>query len=208
MSFNPKLLELFTKIGVKKSFNKRRILFFEVQKARDMLFLLSGCVRLYRVDGSGNEITIHFLKPMNFIAEMPVFEGLNYPASAVFESHSDVIYLDFEVFKEHCLSNPEVNLLLVRSLMGKIRDLERMIDEYVSYDVPMRLIAFLLQNQPSLNQYSQKLIAQMIGTTPETLSRTLRKFKQKGLLTTIKGKIELLDIRQLEEEKKALAEEG
>lgn len=200
MELKSELLELFEKIGTHKSFKKDSILFFEGQKAAEMILLLKGCVRLYKTDSLGRVINIHFLRATNFIAEMPVFEGLDYPASAVCESDCEVIFIGFESFKKHCLQDERIGLLLMRSLMAKIRYLEKMINENFQYDVRMRLVGFLLQNSANIQQFSQKDIAKMINTTPETLSRMIKKLKDEGLIMTIKGRIQILDMMALKKE--------
>ncbi len=200
MELKSELLELFGKIGTHKSFKKDSILFFEGQKAVEMILLLKGCVRLYKTDCLGRTINIHFLRAVNFIAEMPVFEGLNYPASAICENDCEFIFIRFENFKKYCFQDEEVGLLLMRSLMAKIRYLERMINENFQYDVRMRFISFLLQNRSNINQFSQKDIAKMINTTPETLNRIIKKLKSEDLIITIKGRIQILDMMALKKE--------
>ena len=201
MEFNPTLLQLFKSLGVQKRYKKGSILFFEGEKAKDIILLIDGCLRIYKTDINGNQINIHFFKPINFIAEMPVFENTNYPASGIFESDSEIISINFEKFKNFYLRDEKVVTILVRSLMEKIRYLEQMINENFSYDVQMRFILFLLQHEKSSQQFSQRNIAKMINTTPETLNRIVKKLKNKGWIKTLKGKIEVLDSRALKQYK-------
>lgn len=115
-----KYFEILISKGKKKHFNKGNILFFQGEKANKIYILLSGKVRIYKVNAKGFELTLHTLTPVNFIAEMPVFEGINYPANAICEQDCEICVFDFDEFKKLCLENGEFSFLLLTSLIGKI----------------------------------------------------------------------------------------
>ncbi|WP_318529651.1 cyclic nucleotide-binding domain-containing protein [Campylobacter sp. RKI_CA19_01122] len=71
-----KHFEILISKGEKKYFKKGNILFFQGEKANKIYILLNGKVRIYKVNTKGFELTLHTLTPVNFIAEMPVFEGI------------------------------------------------------------------------------------------------------------------------------------
>ncbi|WP_104697119.1 MULTISPECIES: Crp/Fnr family transcriptional regulator [unclassified Helicobacter] len=197
MYFSKEILDFFMTIGKVYLYKKDRILFFEGQKSKDLYILLKGQIRLYKTDDQGGVINIHFLKSPNFVAEMPVFEGVSYPASACFESDSEVLKIDFKKFKDHLFENQDICMLFIKSLMAKIKFLESMINQNFMMNVELRLAQFLLNHQDKLLFITQKEIAKNINTTPETLSRTLKKMKHQKIIDTHKGKIKILNPKAL-----------
>ncbi len=73
-------LELLSSVGKLKKFQKNSILFYEGEEAKKFFILLKGKIRIYKSTASDKEITLHYFNPPNFIAEMPAFKKLNYPA--------------------------------------------------------------------------------------------------------------------------------
>ena len=64
-------------------------------------------------------------------------------------------------------------------------------------DIKENLINYLLEN--SANLPSQRQIAEILGTNPQSLSRILKSLKNLGAITTNKGKIIILDSQKLAE---------
>ncbi|RDU56158.1 Crp/Fnr family transcriptional regulator [Helicobacter sp. MIT 00-7814] len=190
-------MEILKSIGSKLSYTKDSILFYEGDTPKRLYVLLEGIVRLYKSDASGNEIIIHKLMPTSFIAEMPLFENLPYPASARFESDGVVLSVDFARFKQSLSKNPDLLVAFIGSLMGKIRILERKISHSILASLRARLAHYLLESKNTLCITNQRTIAQELNTTPQSLSRTIRELKDMGLISVSKGKITLLDIQGL-----------
>lgn len=195
--FSKEMLNFLITIGRVCQYKKDRVLFFEGQKPKDLYILLSGQVRLYKTDAQGGVINIHFLESPNFIAEMPIFEGVSYPASASFESDSEVLKIDFKKFQDHIFKNQDICMLFIKSLMAKIKFLESTINQNFTMNVEHRLFQFLINHQRELSIITQKEIAKRINATPETLSRTLKRMKQQKIIDTNKGKIQILNLRAL-----------
>lgn len=193
-----KHFEILLSLGKKEYFKKGSILFYEGEKAKKILILLNGKVRIYKVSPRNLELTLHTLEAVNFIAEMPVFEGIDYPANAICESDCELCMIDFDYFKEQCLKDSQISFLLISSLFGKIRILENFIRQN-SLDLKSRLVIFLLENEEKLNSLKQREIALLLNLPPESLSRFLKDLKKTSLIQTHKGKIEILDKKRLHE---------
>lgn len=192
-------IEILSKIGNKISRKQGSILFYEGDTPTRLYVLLEGVVRLYKSDASGNEITIHRLQPQSFIAEMPLFEGLAYPASAVFQTDGVVLSVDFARFCDELIKSPELNLALIASLMGKIRVLEKRIARDMLLDLRSRLAHYLIEHAAALASTTQRTIAQDLNVTPQSLSRILRELKDEGYISVEKGKIRVQEPRKLAE---------
>jgi len=190
-------LKLLLSITRKRQFEAGEILFYEKEKAKFLTLVLEGMVKVYKVDPKNNEIILHRFIPKQFVAEMAVFEGIPYPASAAFESDGSVLEIDFDKFKEHFFSNPKITLELFRSLTQKIKYLENVIDLNVILDSTARVAKYICENDDALKMKNNKL-AQYLHITPETLSRTFKKFAKLGFITKEGSQYSIINREALE----------
>ncbi|HDV8168428.1 nitrosative stress-sensitive transcriptional regulator NssR [Campylobacter jejuni] len=185
-------LELLSSVGKLKKFQKNSILFYEGEEAKKFFILLKGKIRIYKSTASDKEITLHYFNPPNFIAEMPAFKKLNYPANAAFEEDGEILEIDFINFQNLCSENKEFNFLLISSLFDKIKILEKKLSQN-ALDLRTRLLKYLLENEKNLDTISQKQIAIDLNVRAQSLSRVLKELKISELIDTKKGRIEILN---------------
>ncbi len=181
------MFKMLYDMGHKRFYNHGEFLFFEGETPHKLLVLLKGRVRIYKVHNT-QEATLHQICAPSFIAEMPTFLGLAYPASAVCVGECEILEIGLEVFKKQCVGNAEFCLSFIASLCQKIKILESHISS-TSQSLKERVKDFLALHQHQLPNLTQRQIAQMLNTSPESLSRVLRELKKSGLVRTQKGKI-------------------
>jgi len=170
-----------SKISRERKFHKGEILFYEKEPAKYLTLLSSGVLKVYKTDAKGNEIVLHRFRPKSLVAEMAVFEGIDYPASAVFESDGSVLELDFLEFKNSFLTHPDVAFNFFRSLSKKIKNLEDVISLNIVLDSTSRVAKYICENADAF-EIKNKELAAHLHMTPETLSRILKKFTKLGFL--------------------------
>jgi CRP/FNR family transcriptional regulator len=176
-------LQTINSFAIRKKMLKGSILFYEKEKPKSLTLLTEGNLKVYKTDPKNNEIVMHRFKPISLIAEMAVLEGIEYPASAIFETDGEVIEIDFERFKSEFLYDPDVAFVFFKSLSKKIRYLESVIALNVILDSTSRLAKFICDTDGALTQYKHYQLAEHLHMTPETLSRVFKKLVKLDLLT-------------------------
>ncbi|CAM2812802.1 Crp/Fnr family transcriptional regulator [Helicobacter hepaticus] len=163
------------------------------ERVYSLLLLLKGKVRLYKskTDIDDNECTLHTIAAPSLIAEMPFFMRLNYSSNAQCMQPCEIISIHFETFYTHILQDTQMCSLFITSLCQKIQILESHITAH-NQNLQTRLLAYLKNHKALLPTQTQRQIAQNLNISPESLSRTLKILKSKGILATTKGKITLL----------------
>ena len=174
-------LEQLVTISRKRQFEKGEVLFFEKDESRFLTLLTEGVLKVYKTDLKNNEIVLHRFSPKSLVAEMAVFEGVPYPASAAFETDGSVIEIDFIKFKEKFLCNPDITFTFFKSLTQKIKYLEDVIALNIVLDSTARVAKYICENNDALKIKNNQL-AQYLHMTPETLSRILKKFTKLGFV--------------------------
>jgi len=174
-------LEQLVMISRKRKFSKGEVLFYEKDESRFLTLLTDGILKVYKTDPKNNEIVLHRFQPKNLVAEMAVFEGMPYPASAAFETDGAVIEIDFLKFKERFLCSPDISFAFFKSLTQKIKYLEGVIALNIVLDSTARVAKYISENEEALAMKHNQL-AQYLHMTPETLSRIFKKFAKLGFI--------------------------
>lgn len=183
---SPSSLKNLANIATLHSLAKRETLFREGQPGKAIYLLRRGAIQLHKATPDGAEIVIKIVQPSEVFAEVVLFERENYPVTATALSAGEVI----------AFPRAEVHLLLntmsfrndfIAMLMRKQRYLAERIVQQQAHDVEGRLLWFLNQQYGASRSitvpFSKKALAAAIGTTPETLSRTLLKLKKQKILS-------------------------
>ena len=195
-NLDDKELELLLSIARKRVFSQGEILFYEKEQPRYLTMVLEGIVKVYKIDPKNNEIVLHRFRPKSLVAEMAVFEGIPYPASAAFESDGSVLEIDFEKFQEYFLANKDIALALFKSLTQKIKYLDNVIALNVVLDSTARVAKYICEDDDAFKMKNNQL-AKHLHMTPETLSRILKKFTKLGFITKESGAYEIVDEKAL-----------
>lgn len=192
-------LELLDSISFEKKYTKDELIFYKGDKPKYLLFLLTGCVKIYRHDFKDNEVTIHNIKGPSFIAELANYEKISYPANCRSEMDSTIVYIDYEKFEKYFLEKNEFLLIFIKSLTKKIKALEMFISSNMIEDIDAKIAKFIYDNKDEISSLKQIKIAELLNIRQETLSRKLAKLKKDGVLHDKKGKIELKSEKKLKE---------
>ena len=152
--------------------------------------------------------------PGSSIAELPVFDGGNYPAAAQAVSDSTLLFFSRQDFQALCLQHPQVALKVLRVVGGRLRRLVNIIEELSFTTVRHRLIALLVRLGKSegtrngdaitltLPANNSELAAQ-IGTVRELVSRNLSRLQSEGLIQLDNRKLDIPSLKRLEAELQA-----
>ncbi len=141
----------------------------------------------------GREKVLHFVQPRETFAEAAFFGDGRYPAEARAMESGEVLYLPREGFLELMGRNPGFALNLVVSLSLMLRRFARQIEELSFADVTSRLASFLIRRADEKSTSYAGItyvdlgikkveLASRLGTASETISRTLRKLKDEGII--------------------------
>ena len=171
----------------------------------------SGNVRIFKSSASGREHVLSIDGPGSSIAEVPVFDGGNYPASGAAVDDVTLLFVSKQDFHALCLAHPEVPLKVLRVVGARLRRLVGIIEELSFTTVRHRLASYLLRLaeksgkrkadgvEITLPVTNQELAAQ-IGTVRELVSRNLSRLQAEGMLKVDGRNILICNRKALEEE--------
>lgn len=169
------------------------VLFTAGEPSRGLYIVQSGRVRVYRVSPEGREQVLHVEGPGRPVAELPLFDGGAYPASAVTIEDSVLLFLPRPEFEQLYRTNPDVAHAIIRGLGRRLRHLVQLTETLAFRDVAARLAMLLAgyadrTGVPTAEGVelalgrTQEELALEIGAARESVSRALKQLQRKGLI--------------------------
>lgn len=163
-------------------FQKDEILFYEGDEPKYLNILLDGVLKAYKTNFKSQEVFLHQIMPVSFVAELANFESIPYPASAVFITSGEILRVDYEKFKEEFLTHKTMSFVIIKSLLHKLRVMESILHQEVILTSEAKIAKFIVQNGELFGVIKNVKIASLLNITPETLSRILAKMKKDNLI--------------------------
>lgn len=172
------------------------VLFSTGEECRGLFVVESGRVRIYRTSPTGREQVLHTEGPGRPIAELPLFDGGAYPASAVTEIESRLLFLPRAEFEALYRDNPDIAATVIRGLGKRLRHLVHVTETLAFRDVAARLASYLAEfaaqhgistdagTEIVLDRTREELSFEL-GTARESVSRALKQLTQKGVIESL-----------------------
>lgn len=195
----------------RKRFQQGALLFAEGDPCAGLFLVAAGKIRIFKLSASGREQVLAVEGPGSSFAELPVFDGGNYPAAASAMEDTEVLFISRKDFQNFCREHPEVALKVIAVVGSRLRRLVGIIEELSFTTVRQRLIALVLRlaqadGTPSkegihveLTKSHQDLAAEL-GTVRELVSRNLSRLQAEGFLEVEGRKIVVKDLPGLKRE--------
>jgi CRP/FNR family transcriptional regulator len=195
----------------KKRLQRGEQLFAEGDSCKGLYLVASGKIRIFKLSSAGREQVLALEGPGSSFAELPVFDGGNYPAAASASEDSELLFISRRDFQNFCREHPDVALKVIAVVGSRLRRLVGIIEELSFTTVRQRLIALILQlaaagGTPSkegirleLTKSHQDFAAEL-GTVRELVSRNLSRLQAEGFLEVEGRKLVVKDFAGLKRE--------
>lgn len=192
-TLDPAVVDGLAERCVTRAVGAGHLLFRAGDPCRGLYVVAEGRVRIFRVNRDGREQVLHVEGPGRPVAELPLFDGGAYPASAMTLEPSRLVFLPREVFENLYRSDPDVAHAVIRALGKRLRHLVHVAETLAFRDVAARLALLLAgyaerQGDPTPDgvrlalDRTQEELALEIGAARESVSRAFRQLERRGLV--------------------------
>jgi len=194
--------------AIYKKFKVGDIVIGEEDPIKSFYVVISGQLKIYRSSAEGKEQTLQLLGPGDPFGLCTAFATDSFPASAMAIEESAVLLIPGTVMEQTARKEPALLFNIIQILSQRLKDSMTLIESLALKEMPGRVASFLLhesaRNAPDSKNtikltISHRELANILGATPEALSRTLRKMTNEGILSTSGREISILDHEALEE---------
>jgi len=177
-----------------RKYRQRMLVFMQGNPLDRVFFIHSGKLKIYKTDFNGKEQIVSILRKGEMFPHVGFFRQGSYPAHAEVTEDATLFVISSEDFEKMLLQYPEVSIKLFRVMGEKIIDLQNRLEEKIlhnSYEQIIMLLIRLGKKHGVLiddgfvqltTHFTNRELANMIGSTRETINRTLNQFKKKNML--------------------------
>ena len=194
----------FAELVRERSFPKGSVIVFEDDPGDALYLVARGQVKVVLIGEDGREVILSVLGEGNFFGEMSLIDEKPRSATVIAMVDSIVLVLRREDFQARLRTSPEIAIALLRELSRRLRRADEKIGSLVLLDVNGRLADLILRlaEEEGGDRITKKLthnvLAQMIGSSRETVSRTMRDFVERELVQVSRKEITILNRPLLE----------
>jgi len=169
------------------SLAKDAYLFREGEPSLGFYVVQAGAINVHRVSATGKEQVIHVFRAGESLAEAALASPTGYPAEARAVEPSTVLLIPKAPILDLIGRRPDLALRMLGSMSTHLRVLVGMLDDLTLKDVETRLVNWLVKHSRGQSGVielpgTKRVLAAELGTSSETLSRTLARLRDQKLI--------------------------
>jgi len=172
----------------------RQMLFREGEPADMLHCVLSGYIRVYKLDPDGREADVELYGPGDVVGASVVLEGGRYPATAQAAEPSLIARFDLKRVRDIAARRPDLAMALAATLSSQLGRAFASLSDDRLHTAPQRVARYLLSHctvdgKPSSFRlpYQKSLLAGKLGLAPEALSRAFSLLRGHGV--SVRGRL-------------------
>jgi CRP/FNR family transcriptional regulator, cyclic AMP receptor protein len=194
-------LERFSRVAVPRAFPAATRVFHEGDHSDACYIVRSGSFRVTREHSDGRAITLATLGPGDIFGELAMLDGEVRSASVESLADGELLALPAGEVRALLARHPDITVKLVAALVRRLRTANERISRQSFQTVPSR-VAGVLSQLVSENsgeggevtiRMNQADLAQLAGTSRESVSRFLADLERAGIVKPGRGRVTVLD---------------
>ncbi|MHB0867641.1 MAG: Crp/Fnr family transcriptional regulator [Thermoleophilia bacterium] len=201
-------LDEIVPLVVQRRLRKDTVIFHEHDPAAAFYLVKKGRVKIYKVAPDGREQVLAMLGDGQIFGDVPTFDGGPYPATAATMDDSELYLIRREDLLAVVRRYPEIAIKVIAVLGARLRQSLELVHDLSFKQVPHRLAGLLLKLGEEYGEQqeagtlinlslSRQELADIVGTSRETVTRELKKMERAGLLAIDRRHITITDREQL-----------
>jgi CRP/FNR family transcriptional regulator, cyclic AMP receptor protein len=197
-------LQRFAEVAREREYPKNSVILFEDDPGDALYIVSTGQVKVVLIGEDGREVILSVLGDGDFFGEMALIDDEPRSAHVIAMKDSHLLVLRRDDFQAQIERHPQIALKLLRVLVQRLRRADEKIGGLVLLDVNGRVAQLLLDlaNESGGPKITRRLthhtIAQMIGSSRETVSRAMRELVDRGLIEVSRREITIRQREALE----------
>jgi CRP-like cAMP-binding protein len=191
-------LENLARLATRRRYPKDGVVFFENEEGDWLFMVAQGRIKVTILGDDGREIILSVLGPGDFFGEMALVDNEPRSATAIAAEDTELLCLSRADFEGAVGANPLMMMGLIRVLTSRLRHANHQISTLALLDVYGRVARVIVEmaredgrrlkdGRIAFHRPTHQEIANRIGTTRETVTRTLKDIQRQGLIR-ISGK--------------------
>jgi CRP/FNR family transcriptional regulator len=191
-----------------KTYRKNQVIFMEEETGNYMYIVLAGKVKVTKATSGGKETILAIHQPGDFFGEMALLDGKTSPATVSAMEDCRIATIYHSDFQRLLMSNEKVVRQIIQVLCTRLRQVWSQVQDLSYRTADDRIRAGILQLSRKhgvqdargiiINlKITHQELAELVGTSRETVTRTLARLQKKGVLQLDNRRIILLKPKDL-----------
>lgn len=182
---------------------KKTNLYFQGDYPNYLIFINKGKIKTYKTNKDGKELITGLFGPGDFIGFNDLITQSDHSDSAMAIEDSESYYIPKDDFLKLIYRDRSVASRFIKILSGNLKDQEEKMLHIAYNSVRQRVAEALLTVQKNYGseqkrfQFSREDLSNIVGTSPESVIRTLSDFKKENLIEIKSNQITLIDVDEL-----------
>ena len=199
-SLDTEKLNIINNISKVITYPKNSILYYENDINNKLFFLVSGLLKVYKIDKFENEIFLYYIHKNSLISELTTLDDndIRCFSNAEFMEESTILEVDFSEFKAEFLSKNILNNEFINEILLKTQQLHCVVNRELVFDATAKVAFSLCDDLEMFNSLKRHEISFMLHIQPETLSRVLNKLKRSAAIDIESSNIVILNKKMLQ----------
>ncbi len=201
---NDSEMEDITRFSVRQTYRKDNMVLIEEEIGSTMFIILNGRIKISRISDDGREVILSILSDGDFFGEMAILDGQTRSANAVTLEDSELMLIRRENFLQMLHKYPQVSINLIKELAHRLRKSDSQIKSLSLQNALGKVASTILRiaddngiikhGQVEIDGMPpQQDLANMAGTSRETISRVIKSLGQMGYIKKVGSKIIILN---------------
>ena len=201
----PADLQRVVELARDRSYPKNSVILFEDDPGDALFVVAKGQVKVVLIGDDGREVILSVLGQGEFFGEMALIDDEPRSAHVIAMEDSDLLVLRRDDFEGILAQSPKIALSLLKELTRRLRRADEKVGSLVLLDVTGRVARLLLDladesgGERITRRLTHHTIAQMVGSSRETVSRTMRELVGKGHIAVSRREIQIRNRPALEQ---------
>ena len=207
---NEETLQKIAKSGVIQTYKKNTIILSEAETGSALFVIAEGKVKISRSSNDDKEVILAILNESDFFGEMSLLDGMSRSATVTAVDDSKLFIIQRAEFLDLLTRYPDVSVALLTELTKRLRAASMKIKALSLKDAEGKVATVLLQLADDVGKIRQGVVeidhlpfqqelANMAGTSRETISRTLHSFAKKGLVELDGSRLRIINYEKFKE---------
>jgi CRP-like cAMP-binding protein len=203
-------LDKIAELGNFRKFEKDAVILLENETGSALFVIVCGKVKVSRNSDDGREVILTILSDSDFFGEMAILDGQNRSANVTAIEETELFIIQRSDFLDLLYNHPEVSISLLQELTKRLRGADMKIKSLSLKDAEGKVATVILQLADDIGKIKQGVVeidklpfqhdlANMAGTSRETISRTLHTFAKKGLIELEGTKLRIINYAKFKE---------
>lgn len=205
LGLEPALSARFASGWRSNRYRRGDVLFYQDNEPMALYFLCSGSVKLARSDRAGRRQIIRIIRAPDLVGERALIARQNYAASAEVMDEARLCVIDAARFFRFWSESPELVRAIARRLASKLGEADVLAVDLALHTIQQRLSKLIVLQAEALPKPegaflltpSRRELAELLGSTPEVVSRALRELSRRRLIALEGQRVRVLDAARL-----------